>query len=78
MRRICESGRYVNIVPRGLYGDVSSDPNMREAGAPESEKLTTFMYEELLAMKRACGRAGIGRSGVEAIFNGNARALLGI
>ena len=28
MRRICEQGFYVNLVPRGLYGDVSDDPHM--------------------------------------------------
>ena len=78
MRRICESGKYVNVVPRGLYGDVSADPNMAEIGPPEAEKLTTFMYEEILAMKRACGRAGIGAAGAEAIFSGNARRTLGL
>ena len=30
MRRICEDGFYVNLVPPGLYGDVSDDPHMRE------------------------------------------------
>ncbi len=78
MRRTCDSGRYVNIVPRGLYGDVSGDPNMGEVDPPESEMLTTFMYEELLAMKKACARAGVDRTGVEAIFNINARRVLGI
>lgn len=78
MRRVCEGGRYVNIVPRGLYGDVSGDRNMREVDPPEADRLTFFMYEELLAVKRACERAGVGRSGVEAIFDGNARRLLGI
>jgi uncharacterized protein len=78
MRRTCDSGRYVNVVPRGLYGDVSSDPNMAEIDPPEADELTTFMYEEILAMKKACGRAGIGAAGVEAIFNGNARRILGL
>lgn len=30
MYRIVEDGRYINVVPRGLYGDVSYDKNMRE------------------------------------------------
>jgi uncharacterized protein len=29
-RRICENGNYVNLVPKGLYGDVSGDRHMRE------------------------------------------------
>jgi hypothetical protein len=29
MRRICEDGGYINLVPPGLYGDVSDDPHMR-------------------------------------------------
>ena len=37
MRRICEGGKYINVVPRGLYGDVSGDMNMREAIPPESD-----------------------------------------
>jgi uncharacterized protein len=78
MRRACEQGRYVNIVPRGLYGDVSGDKNMREVDPPEADRLTFFMYEEVVAIKRACERAGIGRAGVEAIFDRNARRLLGI
>jgi predicted TIM-barrel fold metal-dependent hydrolase len=78
MRRTCDSGKYVNLVPRGLYGDVSGDPNMGELDPPESDRLTTFMYEEILAMKQACARTGIGKDGVEAIFDGNARRVLGL
>lgn len=78
MRRTCEEGKYVNIVPKGLYGDVSADPNMRETGEPEAGRLTTFMYEEILAMKRACGRIGIGRAGVETLFEGTARRVLAL
>jgi uncharacterized protein len=77
MRRVCEGGHYVNLVPRGLYGDVSKDDNMRAVDPPEAENLTTFMYEEVMAIKRACGKAGIGRPGVQAIFEGNARRVLG-
>ena len=77
MRRVCEGGTYVNIVPRGLYGDVSGDRNMREVDPPEADRLTFFMYEELLAIKRACTRAGVDRRGVEAIFRTNAERVLG-
>jgi hypothetical protein len=77
MRRICEDGRYINIVPHGLYGDVSGDRNMREVGAPESEQLTFFMYEEIKAIKRAMERIGLGRSDAEAVFYSNAKRFLG-
>jgi uncharacterized protein len=77
MRRICEGGRYVNLVPRGKYGDVSRDPNMREVDGEEAARLTTFMYEELLSIKRACTRAGVDKRGVEAIFRTNAERVLG-
>jgi hypothetical protein len=78
MRRSCEGGRYINIVPRGLYGDVSGDSNMREADPPLSGGLTFFMYEEVLAIRKAVERIGLPRSDVEAFFSGNAKRVLGI
>ena len=76
MRRICENGRYVNIVPKGMYGDVSGDPNMREADEEEGGKLTFFMYEELRAFKRAAARAGLTRGEIGRIFCGNAKDMI--
>lgn len=78
MRRVCEAGTYVNLVPRGLYGDVRGDRNMREVDPPESDRLSFFLYEEALAIRRACRRVGVDRRGVEAIFDANARRVLGI
>jgi predicted TIM-barrel fold metal-dependent hydrolase len=75
-RRICESGVYVNLVPRGLYGDVSGDKNMREIEGPEAERLTFFMYEELLALRRAAERVGLSGADIQDIFYGNAARLL--
>jgi hypothetical protein len=75
-RRICENGVYVNLVPRGLYGDVRGDRNMREIDGPEAERLTFFMYEELLAFRRAAERAGLGRQDLEDVFYNNAARLL--
>ncbi len=77
MRRVCEGGRYVNLVPRGKYGDVAGDKNMREVDGAEAGRLTTFMYEELAAIKRACARVGVDGRGVEAIFRTNAERVLG-
>jgi hypothetical protein len=78
MRRTCEGGRYVNVVPRGLYGDVSGDGNMREVDPPEADRLTFFMYEEILAIREACEKVGLDRKGVESIFFGSARRVLGL
>ena len=75
-RRICENGRYINLVPRGLYGDVSGDPHLREVSGAEAEALTFFLYEELLAFREASEAAGLDRAGLEAVFSGNAEAML--
>jgi predicted TIM-barrel fold metal-dependent hydrolase len=53
MRRVCEGGRYINVVPKGLYGDVSADPHMREVEGDDAERLTLFMYEEVQAFQQA-------------------------
>ena len=76
MRRICEDGNYVNIVPKGLYGEVSGDPHMREVKGEEAEKLTFFMYEELEAFRRAAEATGLTRSDIEDIFYSNAVRIL--
>lgn len=75
MRRICENGIYVNLVPPGLYGDISGDRNMREVSNEEGERLTFFMYEEIAAFRKAAEACGLTRADVEAVFNGNARRL---
>ena len=76
LRRICEGGRYVNLVPRGLYGDVSGDRNMREIDGPEAERLTFFMYEQIDAFRRAAQAEGLTHTDVENVFYGNSRRLL--
>lgn len=76
MRRICEQGMYVNIVPQGLYGDVSGDKNMREVSGAEAAKLSFFMYEEILAFKRAAERTGLTQKDITDIFYENARSLI--
>jgi predicted TIM-barrel fold metal-dependent hydrolase len=76
MRRICENGNYINLIPPGLYGDVSDDPHMREVSPEEGEKLTFFMYEELLAFKRAAEAVGLSDADLENIFYNNAARLI--
>ncbi len=76
MRRICRDGHYVNLVPKGLYGDVSEDKNMGEVEGAEAEELTFFMYEELKSMKKAAEKNHLGRNDIEDIFFNNASSII--
>jgi hypothetical protein len=76
MRRICENGIYINLVPKGLYGDVSGDPNMRDVSGEEASGLTLFMYEELLAFRQAAEETGLSGSDLEDVFYNNGAALI--
>jgi hypothetical protein len=76
MRRICEGGVYVNLVPPGLYGDVSDEPHMREVSPEEGERLSFFLYEELLAFRRAAEAAGLSSTDLEDVFYNNAARLV--
>ena len=75
-RRIEENGTYINLVEKGLYGDVSGDSHMREVSKEEAEHITFFAYEELLALKRACQTLGLGKEDVEDIMFNNAYNLI--
>ena len=74
--RIEENGTYINLIPPGLYGDPKQDPHLREVSPEEAEKITFFMYEEILAAKRAANRLGFGKEEIEKIFYGNAAKLI--
>lgn len=76
MTRITRDGRYINIVPKGLYGDVADDKNMAEVEGAEAEQLTFFLYEELDAFRRAAERVGLTASDVVDVFRHNALRLL--
>jgi predicted TIM-barrel fold metal-dependent hydrolase len=76
MRRTTENGTYINLVPRGLYGDVSGDKNMREVEGKEAAELSFFLYEEMRAMKEAVHEVGLGALDVEDIFYNNAKDIL--
>ena len=75
-RRICERGRYINLVPQGMYGDVSADNHMREVEGGAAEELTFFMYEELDAFRRAARAVKLRAGDIEDVFHNNARRLL--
>ena len=72
MRRVTRDGHYVNLVPRGLYGEVANDPNMGEVDGDEAARLTFFLYEEILAFKQASETTGLAASDVEDVFYRNA------
>ncbi len=76
MRRICENGTYINLVPQGMYGDVSGDSHMREVDGAEAAGISFFLYEEMLAMKEAVRELGLSATDVNCIFYGNAAAML--
>ena len=76
MRRVCEDGVYVNVIPRGLYGDVTGDVHMREVDPPEADELSFFMYEIIDAFRRAAEATGLTRGDIEDVFRNNAQRLL--
>jgi predicted TIM-barrel fold metal-dependent hydrolase len=75
-RRIVEGDCYVNLVPKGLYGDVSGDKNMREVSGAEAESITFFLYEELAAFRQAAEAVSLSRRDLEAVFHDNAARIL--
>jgi len=72
MYRISEGGIYKNVVPRGLYSDVSDDKNMKES---DEQNITLFLYEELLAFRRAAEVLKLSKQEISDIFYGNAVKL---
>ena len=76
MRRICENGNYVNLVPKGLYGDVSDDKHMREVEGAQADALSFFLYEEIDAFRRAAQATGLTPADVGDVFHGNAVRLI--
>ena len=77
-RRTVENGFYINEIPMGSLGDVSSDPHMREIAYPEAEKISFFIYEEILSCKRACAKLGLGKSDIQKIFYGTSARIFGV
>lgn len=75
MYRVVENGTYVNVVPRGMYGDVSNDPHMRETDEPN---ITNFLYEEIMAFRKAAEEVGLSKEDVKDVFFNNAARIYGI
>lgn len=74
MYRIVENGVYYNVVPRGLYGDVTNEAHMRET---DETDVTLMMYEQLRALKRCAKALKLRDCDVEDILCGNAKRIVG-
>lgn len=70
-----EEGRYYNVVPRGIYGDVSGNPSMKET---DSNEVTLMVYEQFRALKRVAKELNLSKQDIEDILYNNAKNLLGL
>lgn len=79
-RRVVENGFYINEIPEGEFPkeSVIRDRHMREIVGPEAEQITIFIYEEIMACRKACERLGLGKKDVEQIFFGTAAGVFGV
>ena len=77
-RRTVENGFYINEIPVNSLGDVSSDPHMREIAYPEADKISFFIYEEILSCKNACKTLGLGKAEVQKIFYDNSAKIFDV
>ena len=68
-----ENGFYINVVPRGLFGDISDDPHMRET---DEKDVTIMMYEQLKALKRVATELKLSDTQIEDIMYHNAKRLI--
>ena len=75
-KRICENGKYINLIPKGMYGDVSRDSHMRECTGEIADQMTLFMYEEIAAFLEAAQEVGLKESSIQDVFYNNARSML--
>lgn len=74
-RRVIENGFYINEIPAGSLGDVSADPHMREIPYPEADKITFFIYEEIVSCKRAAEKLGLTKKDIANIFYHNSAKI---
>ena len=75
MYRISENGNYINVIPRGAYGDVSGEPHMRET---DDNNMTNFTYEIVRCFKRVSKDLTLTRKEIEDIMCNNAAKLFDI
>ena len=75
MYRITEDGYYINVVPRGEYGDITGAAHMRESDEPN---ITNFTYEIIRGFKQCAENLTLTKKDVEDIMCNNAANLYGI
>ena len=73
MYRVVENGEYFNVVPRGLYGDVTGEAHMRET---DETDVTFMIYEQILALKRVAADLKLDDQAIEDIMFLNAKKLI--
>ena len=71
--RITENGDYINIVPKGYYGDISDMMQIREE---ENDKITLMIYEQLRVFKQCAMELKLSDTDVEDILYNNAKRLV--
>ncbi|MBQ7236711.1 MAG: amidohydrolase family protein [Clostridia bacterium] len=75
MYRIVENGYYINVVPRGLYGDLTNAEHMRET---DEKNVTNFMYEIIRGFKKTVNKLELTKADVEDIMCNNAAKLFNV
>lgn len=68
-----DNGFYYNVVPKGMYGDVSSDPHMVES---DDSRITLMIYEQLRAFKRVAYDLKLSDTDIEKIMYSNSFGLI--
>lgn len=71
--RITENGKYINIVPKGYYGDITGMSEIREE---ENDKITLMIYEQLRVFKKCAMELKLSDADVEDILYNNAKRLI--
>lgn len=73
MYRVVENGEYFNVVPRGLYGDVTGEAHMRET---DSTDVTFMIYEQISALKRVAADMKLSDGAIEDIMFNNSKRII--
>ena len=76
MSRVVENGYYINIVPKGLYGDLTGAAHMREV--EDSSNITNFTYEIIRGFKKTAEKLSLSKKDIENIFFNNAAKLYNV
>ena len=75
MYRVAKNGDYINVVPRGLYGDITGAAHMQET---DEVNVTNFTYEIIRGFKKTADKLGLTKKDIEDIMCNNAINLYGI